>query len=407
MPRRAALAVLFAVLLAASLPASAQQPSQGRESSREPSAAFRALAARADAARDAQQLPAAVLLYRKALALDPAWAEGWWSLGTIDYDASRYRQAAADFRRLTLLRPRQGTAFAMLGLCQFELHQDADALRQIELAKNLGVIQDSQLRDVVLYHEGVLLQRAGRFQAAQAPLSSLCLGGVKSVDLVRTFGMVALRSSNPSPPAQGTPQLEVVERVGLGACLAGQKDYKDARQVFDETLRKFPRYPNLHYAYGRVLLDAKDRAAAIGQFRQEIAISPADVLPRLQIAAADYKVDSPSGIPWVRQAVSMAPRMGFAHYLLGLLLLDTGDFRGAIPQLEIAARAYPGEAPIFWSLGVAYAHQGRPQDAARARAEFARLSQSSAAAQNGAGNPPPAAAPAISVPMPDHPGTTH
>src|SRR4029079_3834971 len=52
------------------------------------------LIAEANAARDAQQLDRAILLYRQALALQPRWTEGWWSLGTIYYDADNYADAA-------------------------------------------------------------------------------------------------------------------------------------------------------------------------------------------------------------------------------------------------------------------------------------------------------------------------
>src|SRR5271170_5067038 len=86
---------------------------------------FDSLAQRAAAERDADRLDEAVALYRKALALRPKWAEGWWSLGTLEYDRNNYRSAASAFRQLLPLTPKNGTAFAMLGLCEFELGQDA------------------------------------------------------------------------------------------------------------------------------------------------------------------------------------------------------------------------------------------------------------------------------------------
>ncbi|HTE91601.1 MAG TPA: hypothetical protein VK639_21815, partial [Terriglobales bacterium] len=47
------------------------------------STSFAALSKRADEARDADRLKEAVALYTRALALQPKWKEGWWSLGTI------------------------------------------------------------------------------------------------------------------------------------------------------------------------------------------------------------------------------------------------------------------------------------------------------------------------------------
>ena len=336
------------------------------------------LIAEANAARDAQQLDRAILLYRQALALQPRWTEGWWSLGTIYYDADNYADAANAFREVVALDPRQGTARAMLGLCEFELGQEAEALRDIEASKSLGVIEDAQLRQVVLYHEGLLLQRASRFEAAQKALSSLCLSGIKGDEVQRTFGMVVLRMPDKKPPAPGSEDAEVVEHLGRGACLSGQKNYEAAHQEYAFVIKNFPQHRYVHLAYGRFLLDARDREGAIEEFQQEIKADPDSVLARLQIAAAEYKVNSAAGLSYAKEAIRLAPDQPFAHYLLGLLLLDSGDYQAAIPQLEIAQRAFPKETRVFWSLGVAYSHVGRAQDAARARANFARLNQAAA-----------------------------
>jgi len=336
------------------------------------------LIAEANAARDAQQLDRAILLYRQALALQPRWTEGWWSLGTIYYDADNYADAANAFREVIALDSRQGTARAMLGLCEFELGQEAEALRDIEASKSLGVIEDAQLRQVVLYHEGLLLQRASRFEAAQKALSSLCLSGIKGDEVQRTFGMVVLRMPDKKPPAPGSEDAEVVEHLGRGACLSGQKNYEAAHQEYAFVIKNFPQHRYVHLAYGRFLLDARDREGAIEEFQQEIKADPDSVLARLQIAAAEYKVNSAAGLSYAKEAIRLAPDQPFAHYLLGLLLLDSGDYQAAIPQLEIAQRAFPKETRVFWSLGVAYSHVGRAQDAARARANFARLNQAAA-----------------------------
>jgi predicted Zn-dependent protease len=86
-----------------------------------------------------------------------------------------------------------------------------------------------------------------------------------------------------------------------------------------------------------------------------------------------YRVDSQDGLKYARQARKLAPGMPFTHYLLGLLLLDTGNAAGAIPELEFAQKAFPKEANIYFSLGNAYARVGRKVEASKARAEFVRL----------------------------------
>src|SRR4029077_9460524 len=88
------------------------------------------------------RLDDAARLYGKALALNPSWAEGWWSLGTILYDEDHFGSAARAFSRLVALNPKNGTAHLMLGLCQYELGSFRLSLRNIEAAERLSVRKD-------------------------------------------------------------------------------------------------------------------------------------------------------------------------------------------------------------------------------------------------------------------------
>ncbi len=362
----------------------AQSRSSAATTSTTRSETFESLAKSADEARDAGRLDDAVKLYRRALALNPKWVEGWWSVGTLYYDGDRYAEAQVAFGKVVALDPKQGTARAMLGLCEFELGQPDRALKDIEASKTLGVLEDKQLRDVVMYHDGVLLQRAGQFEAAKAALSSLCLNGVRGAELAGTFGLVALRMRDAAAPDAGTEAGDVVQHAGRAACLNAAKEYDAAKTEFEQVIAQAPHYPLLHYAYGCALVDARDIPGAIKEFEAEIAEQPQSVLPRLHIAVAQYKVDSAAGLKYAEEAVQLDPKLPLGHYLLGLLLLDTGAYERAVPELEIARKAFPQEGRIDLSLATAYAHVGRGQDAARARAEFARKKQAEQATAEGA-----------------------
>jgi tetratricopeptide (TPR) repeat protein len=381
---RAAALLIGTVFAFQCAPVQGQSSSPAEASSRTGSKTFQALASSADEARDAGRLEEAGKTYRRALVLNPKWAEGWWSLGTLYYDSDNYPKAAVAFEKVVALDPKQGTAHAMLGLCEFEIGDQEHALKDIEESKSLGVLEDKQLRDVVMYHEGILLQRAGHFEAAKAALSALCLNGVRSSELAGTFGMVALRMRAAAPPDAATEAGEAVQLAGRGACLSGAKDYDAARTEFEQLIARAPHFPLVHYAYGCMLIDARDIPGAVKQFEAEIADEPKSVLPRLRIAVAEYKVDSAAGLTYAEQAVQLDPALPLGHYLLGLLLLDTGAYERAVSELEIARKAFPHEGRIDLSLATAYAHVGRAQDAARARAEFARKKQAEQKAAEGA-----------------------
>jgi len=336
---------------------------------------FDQLAARAQKASEDNRLNQAVRLYRQALAIRPQWAEGWWSLATLEYDQERYANAAVSFRKLVALQPENGTAYAMFGLCDFELGREALALKHIQKGKNLGLQKNPELWHVVLYHEGVLLQRKGSFQAAQDTLEELCLQTGPSDKAANVLGMAMLRKAGRDLPPAGSLDAAVVLSVGRAECLAGQKKYDEAKPAYDGIVAANPNYPNVHSAFGLFLIELRDVAGAVEQFKQEIANHPDNVLARLRIASVEYKDNSAAGIPYAEEAVKLDPRQPFGHYLLGLLLLDTDEHQRAIPELEIAQKAFPQDARIYLALGTAYSRAGRRQDAARARATFQRLSE--------------------------------
>ncbi len=352
----------------------------------QPPAQFESLSRRAMQALDADRLQEAIPLFRKALALNPRWAEGWWSLGTTYYDQGSYAEAELAFQHVVAIDPKHGTAHAFLGLCEFELGDDKAALRDIEAGKDLGTDVDPQLRTVVFFHEGILLQRAGRFVAAEMPFASLCLGGTGGADVVRGFGMAALRMPGRQFPPPGSEAATVAEQVGRAACAAAQKDFDSARLQMTSVTAAYPHFPYVHYAFGRVLLDASDIPGAVAEFKREVDEGHDRVLPMLQIAACEYKVDPAAGLPYAEQAVALAPQLPFAHYLLGLLLANTGEEAKAIPELETARRAFPKDLKVYWSLASAYARTGRAQDAAKARAEIGRLSHNAAHPEDDAGD---------------------
>jgi tetratricopeptide (TPR) repeat protein len=338
---------------------------------------FDSIAQRAAAARDADRLDEAVLLYKKALAVRPQWAEGWWSLGTLEYDRNNYRSAAAAFRQLVPLAPNNGTAYAMLGLSEFELGQDAAALRDIEKAKRLELSSNPQLRLVVLYHDGILLLRAGRYQAAQTPLGALCRETVPNDTVVQALGLAVFRLSLKDAPPVGTPGAEIVQRVGHAACISVQKKYDQARKEYTDLLAEYPDYPQIHYVFGKFLGETNDVGAAVAEYQKEIQHNPKDINSRLEIAATQYKINSAAGIPYAEEAVALNPHVAFAHYLLGLLYLDVDEYKKAIPQLEMAQKAFSRDAKVYFALGSAYSRAGRKREAEKARALFQKLSQES------------------------------
>ncbi len=365
--------VLHLVAFSPSLPGS-----QGR--SAPPN--FHRLASEAEQARTANRLDEAIVLYRRALSLRPRWAEGWWYLGTLLYDRDAYAKAAKAFEKAAALNPKVGTAFVMLGLCEFKLGRNDAALEHIQQGRRLGTTDGPQFRHVMLYHEGLLLLGKGEFERAQETLALVSREGAEDEDLRMALGMSVLRLRPSEVPPDDSRLRQVLRRAGRAEELAAQgkrEKFEEAVREYETLTADFPEELNVHYAFGRFLIANRhpDPEKAVAAFQREIKNFPGHVLARLGIASVRASADPAGGLPYAEEAVRLNPHIPLGHYLLGSLLLHTDQTARAIAELETAQRHMPNDPRVYFALGRAYARANRKRDAERARAIFRRLTEGS------------------------------
>ena len=117
---------------------------------------FEKLAESARAAMDADRVPEAIRLYGRATALRPDWPEGWWHLGTLLFDGSRFREARDAFAHFVSTEKKQpGPGFGMLGLSEIQLKDYAKALAALERGIHLGLGPDPAFNRRVLIQDGL------------------------------------------------------------------------------------------------------------------------------------------------------------------------------------------------------------------------------------------------------------
>lgn len=329
------------------------------------------LEARAAAARDAGRLDEAEKLYREAVAQRPGWAEGWWYLGTLLYDRDDYSGAAGALAHALQLDPRSGAAAAMLGLSEAKLGRNREALEHLAAARKSGAASDPQLHGVLLFTEGSLLLEQGKFGEAQETLDVLAREGVQEPALLTALGCAVL-GIRPPPDAGAR---DIVQQAGWAEHYAAQGDFAAADREYTKLAGDYPKFHDVQFAYGRFLLANHQDDRATAAFLKELQNTPNHLLARLGLAGIQLQRDAATGVPYAQQAVQLAPGLAEAHYLLGALLLETGDTARAIKELETARRLAPGDARTYLPLSRAYERAARKEDAAKARAAFARLNE--------------------------------
>lgn len=350
------------------------------------SQSFDELVQRAQTAIDGGQTAEATRLFERATALRPDWSEGWWYLGTIFYDAGNYREARSAFEHFVVVEHREpGPGFGMLGLSEFRLNQYQRALDALERGRELGLGTNSEFAQTVLYHDGILntfygkpefaLQRftliANRIASAHPDTPQAAV--FADPELIDAFGLAALRIPRLLPSQIPAASAALIRSAGHAQALIAMQDRVAAGNELRKLVSLYPSEPGIHYLYGVFLLK-EDPPSAVGEFRREIQVSPANAAPRIQLAFEFLRVaDYQQGLKFAREAVALAPSDFAAHVVCGRLWLALGHADQSLPELRTAVKLAPGSPDAHFALSRALAQAGLARQAEHERAEFERL----------------------------------
>lgn len=286
---------------------------------------FQAIQKAADTARDSGQAEEAIRDYSRAVALRPDWAEGWWDLGAMQYQASHYTDAVASLRKLTELAPNAAQGWTVLGLSQFETKDYDAALASLEKARKLGGSQDPEIAHVAAYHLALLLIRSGDFDSATSLIHSAFGSSIPS-QAKAALGLAVLRV--PLLPSEVDPAKDALLQAAGEAAAAA-----DPQQEISALIQGYPQVPWLHYAYGLALASAGKTQEAIEQQKLEAAISPASPLPWIEISRLALLLkQTRQALDAARHAVLLDAEFPTAHDALAKALAANGKTEQAALQ---------------------------------------------------------------------------
>ncbi len=191
--------------------------------------------------------------------LKPDYVEGFWYQGTAYYTLDNHTQCRDAFRKVLRLAPKNGAAYAFLGLCEFGLKEYDRSLQHLLQSRILGVGDTPELGGTARYHAAILMTRAEQFEQALETLGEFAAEGNDNPRVIEAMGLATLRM--PLLPTEAPPERrEMVLMAGRASYMMATRNTAAAEKAFQALVARYPETPNVHYAYAVFLL-----AGAAGQ----------------------------------------------------------------------------------------------------------------------------------------------
>jgi tetratricopeptide (TPR) repeat protein len=336
---------------------------------------FSHIAKQAEQARTADRANSAIALYQLGIAVNPAWAEGWWWLGSLLYDQDRFPEAETAFRHFVAIASKPGPGYAFLGLCEYETGAYDKALADLREWARSGWPGNPELIDVATFHLALLLTKNGRFVESLYLLATEAGKGKDSPALAEAMGLASLRIAN-LPEGYPPERREMVWIAGKAALYQSlpSPDFLRSNEYAERLLLHYDGEPNVHYFRGTLFQFEGKQEVAKAEFERELSISPQHVPAMIELAKQDLAANRlDAALNLARRAVEIEPKNPEAHHLLGRALLAQEQFQAAAHELETAKVLAPDSPTIRSHLATAYQQLGYKKEAERELAVFLRL----------------------------------
>lgn len=281
----------------------------------------------------------AVILYRRAMAIDPSMPGLRLNLGLALFKGGELKEAIQTF--LPLLKsepassPEAQRVTALLGIAQYGVGNYAQAVPYLKTAA-ANDAQNLQFR-LLLAHS--------------------CLS-TRQFQCVLDVYKEILNLNAESAEADMLAGEALDEMQNRGAAI----------EQFRAAVKADPKEPNVHFGLGYLLWTQNQFDEAAKEFEAELVNVPDHAQALAFLADSYMQVNrSSEAMPLIEKALKIDPNQPRAHLDLGILYADAGRREEAIRELQIASKLSPADPNPHWRLARLYQAMG---DKAAAKVEF-------------------------------------
>jgi protein O-GlcNAc transferase len=221
---------------------------------------------------------------------------------------------------------------------------------------------DSTVKDLAI---GLQLQRAGRFQEAEAVYRRIVAADPGHADTWRLLGMLALEARQFPEAIQhikraiGLQPQNPLFHSSAGMVHASQGNWPDAADSFQRALQLDPHNPETQCNLGTCFIALGKPVEGLGCFREAIRLEPDSFTAHWNAARTLHHLGLlDETVSECRAALRLRPESADVHSLLSHVFRDQGRVGDEIASLREVLRLTPRDSDARNRLGLALARSG-------------------------------------------------
>lgn len=319
------------------------------------------------------QIVQAETAWRSVLRVHPSDAEAYAHLGLLEARQQRYGAAVPLYRKALALNPAMPALRLDLGLSLFKSGALKAAIETLSpLLKGVAPSSADAVRLEILI--GMAHYGLGEYAAAVPYLRKVTAADPQNLPYRFMLAQSCMWSK------QYQCVLDVYkEMLNLNAesaeadMLAGEaldqmQNHQGALDEFRAAVKANPKAPNAHFGLGYLLWTQDQFEEAAKEFQAELENLPENAQALAYLADADIHLGKQEeALPLAEKAIQIDPSIAKAHVDLGVLYADRGRQIDAAGEFKAAIKLSPNDQDPHWRLARLYQAMGKQEEA---KAEF-------------------------------------
>lgn len=333
----------------------------------------------AKAAEARGDFDSAVARYQSILQLEPRLGAAYNNLGALYVKQRQYAKAAAILKKGLEVDPSMSSASALLGISLYEMQQYADARRPLEVALRSNPKDDNA--ELMLAND---LIKLGDYGAAESHLTLLAHRQPKNQEIWYLLGQVyAKLAENSYAKVDAIDPNSVLSHEIRGDVMASMNNYPGALVEYKKAVELGPKEAGTHFKLGDAYWNLDEWGPATQEFNAELENDPANCEAEWKLGdiLLQQHLNSQQALEDTNKALATCPGLAAARLDRARAFLLLNRPADALQDLRVAEKDEPDESAVHFLLSQAYRRLGQTKDAQAEMEIFAKLEQSSRAAQ--------------------------